>query len=209
VTRRRPLKAYVTRGRFRKADMPKIPDRHDEGVQLLVATTSKRDAARLCCVRFSDWDWSGTITGNEDDRAAALAQPGRVLWRNSCNSTHDGDWRPWDGQDEAVAAWTASVERAAARKIEAAERQARFKAERLDIERRKRETRRKVDETLEQLRPLLADLGIHPDSAAVGIDLRSDHSMFSVGDRVGLLLPAEAVELLVAKALELEKLMAS
>lgn len=49
---------------------------------------------------------------------------------------------------------------------------------------------------LEAIRPLLAELGVHPDTLVVG----------EAGNRVGVLLPAEVAELLTAKAVELEEI---
>jgi hypothetical protein len=51
-------------------------------------------------------------------------------------------------------------------------------------------------EVLEAIRPLLAELGVHPDTLVVG----------EAGNRVGVLLPAEVAELLTAKAVELEEI---
>lgn len=52
------------------------------------------------------------------------------------------------------------------------------------------------EETLEKIRPLLAQLGVHPDTLAVG----------KAGDRVGILLPAETAEQLTAWAVELQEI---
>lgn len=61
---------------------------------------------------------------------------------------------------------------------------------------RRNANRERCNEVLEAIRPLLAELGIHPDTLAVG----------EAGERVGVLLPAEVAELLTAKAVELEEI---
>lgn len=61
---------------------------------------------------------------------------------------------------------------------------------------RRNANRERCNEALEAIRPLLAELGIHPDTLAVG----------AAGERVGVLLPAEVAELLTAKAVELEEI---
>lgn len=76
------------------------------------------------------------------------------------------------------------------------ERRARYE-ERRAADEREAETRRACGETLERLRPLLTELGIHPQTVTVG----------EAGERIGILLPAEAAELLVGKAVELEQIM--
>lgn len=68
-------------------------------------------------------------------------------------------------------------------------------ADRLARERAKA-NRERCLEVLEAIRPLLAELGVHPDTLVVG----------EAGDRVGVLLPAEVAELLTAKAVELEEI---
>lgn len=79
------------------------------------------------------------------------------------------------------------------RKAGADEREERREAEQQQRD-RDDETSRMIAETLERIRPLLGQLGIHPDTVVAG-EARRDH-------RLGILLPAEAVELLVGQSIE-------
>lgn len=82
------------------------------------------------------------------------------------------------------------------RAANAAERHERWAAQ--DEERkRKNANRDRCQEVLEQIRPLLTELGIHPDTLDVGE---------APGGKVGILLPAEVAELLTGKAIELEEI---
>lgn len=82
----------------------------------------------------------------------------------------------------------------AAREAESAARQERWDREAANTAR--------CQEVLGKIRPLLAELGIHPQTLAVG-----HASGGPDGQRVGILLPAEAAELLTSKAVELEQLL--
>lgn len=68
-----------------------------------------------------------------------------------------------------------------------------------DVKERKRKkaNEARCEEVLAQIRPLLAELGVHPDTLAVGT---------ASGGKVGILLPAEVAELLTGKAVELEEM---
>jgi len=83
------------------------------------------------------------------------------------------------------------VERADARDVERKERQ----DARTEERERKNANRSRCEEVLEKIRPLLAELGIHPDTLSVGTE----------GARVGILLPAEVAELLTSNAVELNE----
>lgn len=73
--------------------------------------------------------------------------------------------------------------------------------EKWDADKKERERQKaneaRCEEVLAQIRPLLAELGIHPDTLAVGS---------ASGGKVGILLPAEVAELLTGKAVELEEI---
>lgn len=66
----------------------------------------------------------------------------------------------------------------------------------LEIGRRK-ETTAVCNATLDNVRPLLAELGVHPKSVVIGTA--------DGGARIGILLPAEVVEMLVERAVALEE----
>lgn len=99
-----------------------------------------------------------------------------------------------DGVEYRCKLHQAASERAAAN---AAER--REKSEARDEERRRKNANReRCEEVLEKIRPLLGELGIHPDTLDVGE---------AWGGKVGILPPAEVAELLTSKAIELEEIM--
>ncbi len=81
--------------------------------------------------------------------------------------------------------------RRAERAAEASRRNAEYRAEQAAKKAHQEETRRQCEATLEKLRPLLAELGIHPDTVVIG-----EHE-----ERIGILLPAEAAETLTEYAI--------
>lgn len=80
-----------------------------------------------------------------------------------------------------------------------AARHEKWEAESVERE-RLRANKARCEEVLEQIRPLLAELGVHPATLAVGS---------APGGKVGILLPAETAELLTSKAIELEEIIGS
>lgn len=170
-------------------------------VRVYVAARTKAEAARLMGIPVSELNNFGGETGNAVECERALANPGQPHAKP--NSPADGKisiaLAPLlssprtlvphaPGGFELADAIAAKEKQEKAERAEAeAQRQAEWQA-RKD---RAAETDRAIAEALERLRPLLAELGIHPDTVAAG----------SAPGRKGILIPAESAEFLVRLAL--------
>lgn len=123
-----------------------------------------------------------------------------------CDKPSKGIWseersRFASGKGETYAVELCGVHLAARRKRKANDeaRAVQWEADSLARQHRKESVER-CNETIEKIRPLLAELGVHPATVVIG-------EAFDDTDRVGVLIPAELAELLTAKAIELEQVM--
>lgn len=170
---------------------------HIRQVRVYVAAHTKAEAARLMGIPGSELNQFGGETGNITEVERALANPGQPHARP--NSPADGKTSitlapllssPRTLVPHAPGGFEladALLAKEKADKAEHARREAERAAEYQARRDRSAETDRAIAEAIERLRPLLAELGIHPDTIAAG----------SAPGRKGILIPAEAAEYLV------------
>lgn len=180
--------------------------RHHRQCSVVVAARSATEAARLCGMTHSEFTHSGGETWNQPSIEIAMTAPGQVFAR-----TINGGDRPFikvgvsiDSPRRLVVGQTSDLStadillanekaEAASWAAEKAEREAAYQAK-LD---RSAETDRAIAEALNRIAPLLAEMGIHPDTLSAGS---------AGGGRKGILMPAEAAERLVRMALDAERM---
>ena len=151
--------------------------------------------------------------GSEKGKLCACEKSGHVLGAGTCAANVVGDWDSHRCGKPTKGVWqerNGFVSRGGTHEIEVCgvHLGARRRVKNNDDARREkyatdaaerdrlRATEQACEEALERLRPILAGMGVHPDTLTVG---RS-------GERRGILLPAETAEMLVGMAAELDEL---
>lgn len=196
----RSLKVYGLTTIVNSEIVAALGDRpHIRQVRVVVAARTKTEACRLIGVPLAEMNNYGCETGNALEIETAMAAPGQPFAMTvngrkekllkvgvTMDARHSLKLGQTSDLDFAVAIAAADKADDARWAAEKAERQAQADAARD----RHAETDRVIDEALARLRPVLAELGIHPDTVAAG----------SAPGRKGILLPAEAAEYLVRLA---------
>lgn len=194
----RALKIYTYTGHSSQVARALGSRPHISQVRCVVAAHTQKQAAALLGTSPSDMrHFGGTLDRDHPEAALALASPGQVFARGLDDYAKDGPVIKVGvamGQRTLVPGMETDIEHGVALLAHEEAEKARFaaeKAERLagyEAERARREMhRQQSEEALEWVRPRLAELGVHPDTLAVGTS----------GGRVGILLPPETVAMLV------------
>lgn len=162
----------------------------------------KADADRARAMKLR---WSGSSTavikfGEPGRPCTAVVSTEFVGGSHACGRpavTHEETGQPGMGAERDGVVHRCKMHENGHQKRIENDRKWREKWDKQDEERKRQEANEaRCEEVLEKIRPLLAELGIHPDTLAVG----------SSGQKVGVLIPAEVAELLTSKAVELEEI---
>lgn len=194
----RALKVYTYTGHSSRVARALGDRPHISQVRCTVAAHTQKEAAALLGTTPSDMrHFGGTLSLDHEEAATALASPGQVFARRLDDYHRNGPAIKVGvevGGRSLLPGMETDLEHAATVLAHAEAEKARWAAEKAEraaameaAQARREQHWQHSEDLLEWARPLLAELGVHPDTLDVGRN----------GPRIGVLLPPETVAMLV------------